>query len=217
MLYSNAQSFGDEGVAYNYVYAAKLGTTAEIEKNNKAYEAVQDYLNEYSSSADAQALIEFCFRTDLTLDETNSEHLEIIENYDEKLLDEIFAKFAADGELIKENTLIYQVGKLTKDDQESIEEAWYASLPQDVEAEEEEDESLPTWAIVLISVGSAVIVGAAAVVVVLYLKKKKEKKLEEEATVNAYKRKKIDTTDDKSIDVYADEEENATPAETSEE
>ena len=37
-------------------------------------------------------------------------------------------------------------------------------------------------------------------------KKKKAKKAEDEATVNAYKRKKIDTTDDKSIDVYAEEE-----------
>ena len=36
--------------------------------------------------------------------------------------------------------------------------------------------------------------------------KKKAEKAEAEATVNAYKRKKIDTTDDKSIDVYADDE-----------
>ena len=41
------------------------------------------------------------------------------------------------------------------------------------------------------------------------MNKKKAAKQAAEATVNAYKRKKIDTTDDKSIDVYAtDDEEN---------
>ena len=49
---------------------------------------------------------------------------------------------------------------------------------------------------------------------VIISKKKKVAALEAEATVNAYKHK-IDTTDDKTIDVYADEE--AVVEETAEE
>ena len=73
--------------------------------------------------------------------------------------------------------------------------------------EEETTESgLSTLAIWLIVIGSVIVVAAAvAIPTVIILKKKAAKKREEEATVNAYKRKKIDTTDDKSIDVYADE------------
>ena len=41
--------------------------------------------------------------------------------------------------------------------------------------------------------------------VILYLKKKKAAKREADAIVNSYKRQRIDTTDDKSIDVYADD------------
>jgi flagellar biosynthesis/type III secretory pathway M-ring protein FliF/YscJ len=69
----------------------------------------------------------------------------------------------------------------------------------------EEESGLPTWAIILISVGGALVVGVAAFIVIRKVRRAKAKKREEEATVNAYKRKKIDTTDDKSIDVYADE------------
>ena len=85
-----------------------------------------------------------------------------------------------------------------------------------------EKESLPTWAIVLIIVGSVLVVTAGVLVPVLIIRhKKKLKALEEEAIVKAGK-KKIDTTDDKTIDVYADEEateETATeaPAEVAEE
>ena len=52
------------------------------------------------------------------------------------------------------------------------------------------------------------VVGAAVCIPLLIVanNKKKAKKAEEEATINAYKRKRIDTTDDKTIDVYTDEE-----------
>ena len=100
---------------------------------------------------------------------------------------------------------------MNETDAEAIDEAWVDSLLSET-TEEDEDDGLPTWAIVLIVVGSVLVVAAATLIPVLVIhSKKKAKAKADEATVNAYKRKKIDTTDDKTIDVYADDEE---PAET---
>ena len=63
------------------------------------------------------------------------------------------------------------------------------------------------------------VVGGATVATVLLVKRHKQKKAaqaEAEATVNAYK-KKIDVTDDQTIDVYADEKAEETTEESVEE
>lgn len=199
LLYSNAQSFGT--TSYNYIYAAKLGTTEEIKANNEAYDAVQDYIDEYSSNSALQAAMKYYFRTGKT------EAFEAVKDLYSDYQIEEFEKFVADTELKEESAFIGQVGLVKEDDAEAIEEAWASTLL--TEEKEEEDETLPVWAIVLIAVGGAVIV-AAIVVLILLLVNKNKKEQEEaaraEETVNAYKRKKIDTTDDKTIDVYADEE-----------
>ena len=96
------------------------------------------------------------------------------------------------------------MGKWSDEDAAEINQSWVDLLTPEKDATEEES-GLPTWAIILISVGSALVVGVAAFIVIRKVRRAKAKKREEEATVNAYKRKKIDTTDDKSIDVYADE------------
>ena len=86
------------------------------------------------------------------------------------------------------------------------------------DAEIVDEGGLPDYAIWLIVIGCVVVAAAIiAVPVVISSKKKAAKKREEEATVNAYKRKKIDTTDDKSIDVYADEEKAEEASEEAEE
>ena len=215
VIYCNAQSYGGS-TAYNYVYAAKLGTTAAIIANNEAYEAVNDYVDEYSADATAQAYIKYYFRTDGALSD------EVKELYDEKyakdsdgknLLNYVADKFAAEDGLKKESAFISLVGKIDETDAESMANDWANSLLK--LPEEEEDESLPGWAIALIVVGSVLVVAGITVAVILIVKAQKKKaadKQEAEDTVNAFKRKKIDTTDDKSIDVYATEEEKA-PAE----
>ena len=114
---------------------------------------------------------------------------------------------AEEDKLATEKEFISLVGKVTAEDLDSIETAWKDILLQP-EEDETEDNSLPGWAVALIVIGSILVVAAgAAVPVVIFLKKKAEAKREAEAVVNAYRRKKIDTTDDKTIDVYADEEE----------
>ena len=216
VLYCNAQSYGGS-TAYNYVYSAKLGTTDAIEANNEAYNAVTDYVGEYSSDTAAQAYIKYYFRTDGELSD------EVKALYDEKyakdsdgknLLNYVADKFAAEDGLKKESAFISLVGKISDTDAESMANDWANSLLK--LPAEEEDESLPGWAIALIVVGSVLVVAGITVAVILIVKAQKKKaadKQEAEDTVNAFKRKKIDTTDDKSIDVYATGTEEEAPVE----
>lgn len=215
VLYLNAQSYGGS-TAYNYVYAAKLGTTEEIKGNNEAYEAVSEYVEEYSSDAVAQAYIQYYFRTDGKLtDEVKALYNEKYakDNDGKNLLDYVAEKFAENGELKKETEFLSLVGRFNSTDEENIANDWANSLLK-VETTEEE-EGLSGLEIALIIIGSVLVVAGITVAVVLIVKAQKKKeadKREAEETVNAYKRAQIDTTDDKSIDVYADEQ----PAEETE-
>jgi hypothetical protein len=196
VLYPNAQNFGTGTVAYNYIYAARLD---KIEENQTKYEAVEEYINEYSDSAASQNLIKFFFRTNLTVAEESENE------YDEEFFAEVKAKFEGENKLAKESEIIASVSRINDDDAEEIQTSWEDYLLQPDE-EETTESGLSTLEIWLIVIGSVIVVAAAvAIPTVIILKKKAAKKREEEATVNAYKRKKIDTTDDKSIDVYADE------------
>jgi flagellar basal body-associated protein FliL len=117
-------------------------------------------------------------------------------------------KQVEEGKLKLEGTMISMVGKMTAADKEAIDKEWVGTLKSEPVTDKEEG-GLEAWAIVLIIVGGVLVVAAGVTIpLVIVYRKKKAKKAEEDATVNAYKRK-IDTTDDKSIDVYADETENA--------
>ncbi len=203
VLYANAQLFGAN--AYNYIYAAKMGTAAEIKTANEDYKKVLDYINDakFGSFEKLQAAMEYYFRTGET-----TAFESVRELYGENQageFDKFVEKFTA-SEFKTENAFIARVGDITAADAEEIKTAWVDSLMKP-EVAETTEESLPDWAIALIVCGSVLIVGGVvAIMLVIYFKKKKAKQAEADATVNAYKRKKIDTTDDKSIDVYADEE-----------
>ncbi len=208
VLYSNVKTFGS-GSGYNYIYAAKLSNVTE---QNEEYKKVQDYIAEYSMNADLQSLMKYYFRTGETAAYTSVEKL-----YDQYQKDE-FKKFTENTSFKKESDFVAFVGKMTEEDATAISDSWVDYLRKETVSETEETESLPTWAIVLIVVGSVLVVAAAVLVpVCVTLSKKKAAKREAEATVNAYKRKKIDTTDDKSIDVYADEETAEETTQTAEE
>jgi hypothetical protein len=103
----------------------------------------------------------------------------------------------------RESYFVNLVGSYTKDDETAIEEGFAATLKTETVVEEE-DKGLPGWAIALIVVGSVLVVAAAAVIVVWQVKKAKKEAHDKEVTAIRPK-KKIDTTDDKTIDVYADE------------
>jgi hypothetical protein len=171
----------------------------KIEENQTKYEAVQEYIDEYSDSATSQNLIKYFFRTDLTVSEESQGE------YDKEFFAEVKGKFEGENKLVKESEIIAPISRVNKDDAKEIEQSWTDYLLQP-KAEEKSEDGLSAGAIWAIVIGSVIVVAAAvAIPTVIVLNKKAAKKREEEATVNAYKRKKIDTTDDKSIDVYADE------------
>lgn len=210
LLYPNAQSYAGGSTSYDYIYAAKIGSTEQILKDNEDYEAYEEYLDSYSDSANTQNLIKFFFGCNETVSQESEEE------YNTKLFEEVKGKFASVNEagetvvpeLRKADTYIAKVSRMTEDDAEAITEAWHDSLPVPDDDDGETESTWPDWATWLIVIGSVVVVAAAVIIpAVIVTRKKKAEKLEAEATVNAYKRRKIDTTDDKSIDVYADEEE----------
>jgi hypothetical protein len=220
VLYANTQKYGSSLSTYNYVYAAKMGTTAKIQASIEKYEKYEKYYNGYSSNTDSQNLIKYFFSagTLLSAEEMALEQT-IIDLYKDEskaeaeqdaFYKEVVGKFTVpDGaqaaDLATESEFIALVGKMTESDKESVKTAWKDFLLKP-DAKEEEDNALPGWAVALIVVGSVLVVAAgAAVPVVFYFKKKAAAKKEAEAVVNAYRRKKIDTTDDKTINVYADE------------
>lgn len=205
LLYANAQAIGS--ASYNYIYATSL-KTADIEAKNDAYEKVYTHMEEdFGDDEELQAALTYYYRvgTQEVVDQVKSiyetDGLYTEDQY--KRFEEFVTELNA-GTYAKESNLIGLVGKVGESDQEAIDAAWAESLPH--EHEEEEESGLETWQIVLIVAVAVIVVAAAVVIVVLVLKRKKAAKAEAEATVNAYKRKVIDTTEEDDIDVYADDE-----------
>lgn len=206
LLYAGAQYFGQGGTGYKYIYATKLGETAALKANAEAYDEVLEEIGTYEDT-DVKNALEYYFRTGTSekFDAAVAKEL-----YDENQIEEFneFKAMFAEGKELAgrfESKYLSMLGVMNEADVESIDEDWELSILQETETETEDD-SLPTWAIVLIVVGSVLVVATSVTVPLLIVHKKKvAKKKEEEATVNAYKRKKIDTTDDKTIDVYAEE------------
>ena len=215
LLYSNVQSFGDK--SYNYIYATKLDSVKEVKERIADYNAVYEEINKAKGTA-LQNAMTYYFRTGKT-EAYDSVKEEVYNETQQKAFDDFKAKFEGDNpEFVLESEYFTLMGKWSDEDAAEINQSWVDLLTPEKDATEEES-GLPTWAIILISVGSTLVVGVAAFIVIRKVRRAKAKKREEEATVNAYKRKKIDTTDDKSIDVYADEnaEETSEESENSDE
>ncbi len=203
LLYPNAQSYGAGGTAYNYIYATDL---SKVDVNVENAEKIQEEIDKYKDNSQLQDLMKYYYRTGSTEAYEAVEDAELYSEYQDKEFKAFVAKFASGGEFsgMLEQDAVFHVGAMDEDDAEAIAESWADSLLS--KEEEAEDETLPTYAIVLIVVGIVLAVGAAIIVpVVIVVKKKKAKAKKEAAIVNAYKHKKIDTTDDKSINVYEDE------------
>ena len=209
LMYANAEAIGS--ISYNYIYATSLDLDT-IEANNEAYKAAYELMEEKTETTTLQDAMAYYYRTG---DKTLIEEL----HGDELYTDDEYAVFVEYTEEQAACNLVCLVGKADKvikeDDVTAMEEGWRSTLPVETETEEE-DEGLETWAICLIIAGAVVVVAAAVIIPVVILSKKKAAREQAEAIKNAYKRPKIDTTDDKSIDVYADDEAEA-PAEATEE
>ena len=218
LLYSGAQSFGSN--AYNYIYATDVSmTNVQLNEKNDKYNEVIDHINDYASEdSELLAAMKYVFRTGATT------HIDDVEDLFEDVQINEYRAFANHAKsenktandystLFKdENGAYYDretyylnfVGKMKNADAEAISDDWAGTLPS--ETTETEDDEFPVWAIVLISVGGALAVAAAITVpVILYKKKKAKRQAEIESTRIRSRKDRLDTTDDKSIDVYADE------------
>ena len=208
VLYANAQSYGAGSTAYNYVYATKLGTTAEIIAMQDAIDEVNEFIDSYTDNSQLQAVMDYYFKTGKTAAFDAVKDVEdLYTDYQKDEFDKFVAMFVEGGQFAGKFEMAHAalVGRMTKADEEAIAVDWANSLLSEKE-EEATKKGLPTWAIVLIVVGGVLVVAGATVAIVIGAKKKAAKAKKEADIVNAYQRKKIDTTDDKTIDVYADEE-----------
>lgn len=213
LMFANAEAIN--GNSYNYIYATDLNKVSE---NNEKYEAAYQAIEDATEKDTVKKAMTYYFRTG---DATLIKELADKELYTNKEGDNNseYAVFQAyvDGKYGNESDFIGLVGTITETDEETIAEDWRATLPAETE-EETEENALGALEICLIVAGAVLLVAAAVAIPVVVVNKNKAAKEAMEATVNAYKRKKIDTTDDKTIDVYADEEVEAetveeTPAE----
>lgn len=97
------------------------------------------------------------------------------------------------------------IGQISDEDKEEMLQGWKDSVYTVTEdAEEEEEASWKWWHWVILSAGS-VIVLFVGVKAFLYFKNRRKQAMIERMR-SSKPRRKIDTTDDKSIDVYADDE-----------
>ncbi len=221
LLYANVQNYGKTTKSYNYVYATTIGTTEELSTANDDYQAYVDYVSEYETGENADNdvvdLINYLFGCELDVtEEAKAEYIKKFnkENNDEESTEgadfyqAIVDKFdESKADYIKSVTAYTNaISRMTESDVEKINEAWDNLLLYPEKEEVIPDDGMPTWAVLLIVIGSVIVVAAAiGVPVILHVKKKKAAKREADAIVNSYKRQRIDTTDDKTIDVYADE------------
>ncbi len=219
-----------------------LMTGDELKAFNEKYEEVTDYIADFgnNSNTDLQNALQYYFRTGETeyfydvLDEAKKQGYKDNYLYSAYAIEEFRAftshEVSANGDakdytdMFKDDAGVYydvqsyfmnMIGKVKDSDAEAIEEAWRTSsiltLP------EEEDTGWATWQKVLLGVGIAlgVVIVAGGVALFFIVRAKKAKAAEQAAIVEAGRRKHvIDTTDDKSIDVYADDTQET--AETSE-
>ena len=215
LLYSGAQKFGSSSLSYNYIYTANMAN-ATI-KASELYTSVQEDIDD-TTNVILKNLKTHYYRTGSVHDLYTAQKDDYTKSVT-KGFDEFVAKFAEGKEFAfaTENHFITLLSKMTSDDATAVGEAWESYLTLASDEVTETDDAFPTWAIWLIVCGSVAIVATAVIIALVILHKKKvAKRKEAEATVNAYKRKRVDTTDDKTIDVYATDEEivDESPAQT---
>ncbi|MDE7158834.1 MAG: DUF5050 domain-containing protein, partial [Clostridiales bacterium] len=218
----------------NLTADGKLMTNSQIEKLNEKYKAVTDssakvgfiakqgedvssnvstamnYFFQTGSAATKYEDTLFAANIQSAIELGKKENFLYSEDEQKAFKDYVEGKGGVEA-LVDENGVSYRtrdyfitrLGTIDEADQESIKDYWTNALQNYVE-EEEEAEPLPDWAWALIGVGIGLVVVGAGVLTYFLIRRKK--KLDKE---NAPKveRMKVDTTDDRSVDVYAEEPE----------
>lgn len=229
LLFGTAQTTNSTN--YKYVYGVNLAgangmmNVQELKAFNEKYTKVTDYIEEIEDD-ETESAIRYYFRTGKTdLYEAVKDLYETEEKNEidafvghtvsaNKSANDYTEKFKDGDKFYDVESYFYKLlGAVNEADKEAMKAGWETALRH--ETVEEEKEEFPVWAIILIVVGSVLVAGGVAFIVVWQVKKAK-KAAKEKEIVSLGKRKHIDTTDDKSIDVYADEETAETTGETEE-
>lgn len=232
LLYNNAQTVN--GTSYNYVNAVNLQgengmmTVAELKAFNEKYEEVTDYINDLTGDKKLSSAVMTYFRTGSTeavnavydefgTDALSENDMKEFTAYAERKLSERKPTTSTqepnnyENMFKDENNVYYGVqsyfvgtlGLISDEDKESMLEGWKATVYTESTTETEDEETMPWWGWVLIAVGGVAVIGGG-VVLAIYLNQRSKKAMEERMRTSK-PRKMIDTTDDKTIDVYADE------------
>lgn len=226
LFFADGMTFGD--TSYNYVATVDLRNAdgslmnnAQIAAFNEKYNALMDaedgYFAQLSDDGDGNlsvALRYFFYTGETTVfDENIREAVELgkrdtfLYSSDEQDAFRAFAEGKGEAEQFKDEDgeyytvysyFVTRIGAVNEDDAESFEEHWQDTLQRYVPAEEDDGEGLPAWAWALIGVAIALVVVAAGAVLIVVLRKRR---MQENAPREA--RMAVDTTDDRSVDVYA--------------
>ena len=229
LFFADAEALSS--TSYNYVSVASLRdadgnllSNSEIEALNDKYEEVTEYITTLADKQEPLSLAiksyfytgkESYFRDNIQAAiDAGKKNTYLYSEEEQKTFDEFVS---ADSENYKdENGNSYAVrsyffsmiGKMSEADEESYDTYWTNALAH--YTAEETEEGLPAWAWWLIGVGIAVVVAAAVLIPVFVVRAKKRKA----AQAPVRPKMAVDTTDDKSVDVYAtDDGPNADAAE----
>ena len=234
LLYGTAQP--TNGTNYKYVYGVNLAgakasvnngmmTTQELKAFSEKYTEINDFLDGVEDS-ETQSAMRYYFRTgEIELynavkslyEKEESNEIDAFVGHTvsaNKSATDYTKKFKDGDKFYDVESYFYQMlGTVNETDQDAMKAGWETYLRH--ETEEETEDEFPGWAIALIIVGSVLVAGAVAFIVIWQVNKAKKAQREQEI-VSLGKRKYIDTTDDKSIDVYADDAVEETSDETQE-
>lgn len=220
LFYADAESIGN--LSYNYVSYVNL-----TDKNGKMMDnaALADYNDVYgqiigndgyitslsdSGKTTLSTAIRYFFFTGSTkyFEENIQEAIdagkaeEYLYNKTEQETFKAFANGTGDAEKYKDinerSYFIHQIGEVNEADEEALDTYW-KNILQHYE-EPEADDTTPAWAWALIGVGIGLCVVGIVVAVVFIVRTRKTSDAPEEEKMY------VDTTDDRSVDVYATEE-----------
>ena len=232
LLYNDAQTIN--GTSYNYIKAVNLkgadGTmsVAELKAFNEKYEEVTEYINNLKGDKKLSAAVMAYFRTGSAkaVNEVVAEFgdkalsandMKEFNAYTTRTISE--RKPTASSQTANDYTEMFKdkqgnyydvqsyfvgsIGAVSEEDEASMLDAWKSTIYTKTETATEDEKGMQWWHWLLIAIGGAVVI-AGGVVLGIYLNKRSKQAMEERMRTSK-PRKMIDTTDDKTIDVYADE------------
>ena len=220
LFYANSESLGVSNYI-NYVdlrnAQGKLLNNKELQDVNDVYEKItgsDGYLSKLSKDGETtlSAAIKYYFYTGETrlFDENVQEAIDAgkkanaLYTEDEKTRFHEFAEGKGDAEEYGAarvlSYFVTKIGKMTEEDVEKVDEYWKGQLERYVPTVVETDNSLEGWEIALIVIACVIVVAGGGLAAYFLVRKNQKEK---SAAAPKPARMRVDTTDDRDVDVYA--------------